>query len=155
MRIIEEEACALVKKFGGSFSGEHGDGIVRSEFIEKMFDKKVNNIFRKAKDLFDPNRIFNPEKIIDAPKMDDRNLFRYSPAYSALDIKTVMDWSSWPGKSDGFQGAIEMCNNNGSCRKLENGVMCPSYRVTKDEKDSPRGRANTCLLYTSDAADDC
>ncbi len=146
MRMIAEEACTLVKKFGGSFSGEHGDGIVRSEFIEKMFDKKINNIFRHAKDLFDPNRIFNPEKIIDAPKMDDRNLFRYSPAYSASDIKTVMDWSSWPGKSDGFQGAIEMCNNNGSCRKLENGVMCPSYRVTKDEKDSPRGRANTLRL---------
>jgi len=146
MRMIAEEACSLVKKFGGSFSGEHGDGIVRSEFIEKMFDKKINDIFRQTKDLFDPNRIFNPEKIIDAPKMDDRNYFRYSPAYKAIDIKTVMDWSSWPGKSEGFQGAIEMCNNNGSCRKLENGVMCPSYRVTKDERDSPRGRANTLRL---------
>ncbi len=156
MRQIAEEACVLVKKFGGSFSGEHGDGIVRSEFIEKMFDEKVNNIFRDVKSLFDPYKIFNPEKIIDAPKMDDRNYFRYSPSYKAFDIKTVMDWSSWPGKSKGFQGAIEMCNNNGSCRKLENGVMCPSYRVTKDERDSPRGRANTLRLaltgqFTNDA----
>ena len=149
MRNIADEASELVKKYGGSFSGEHGDGIVRSEFNEVMFGKKMIDIFRVIKTSFDPDNIFNPGKIIDAPKMDSRNLFRYAPGYSSDNISTILDWSLWPGQAGGFQGAIEMCNNNGTCRKLEGGVMCPSFRVTRDEKDSTRGRANSLRLALS------
>ena len=149
MRNIANEASVLVKKFQGSFSGEHGDGIVRSEFNEVMFGKKMIDIFRTIKTSFDPDNIFNPGKIIDAPKMDSRNLFRYAPGYASENISTILNWADWPGKAGGFQGAIEMCNNNGSCRKLDGGVMCPSFRVTRDEKDSTRGRANTLRLALS------
>jgi len=83
------------------------------------------------------------------PKMDDRSLFRYAPGYKIENIKTVMDWSAYPGAAGGFQGAVEMCNNNGACRKLEGGVMCPSYRATRSEKDVTRGRANTLRLAIS------
>ena len=143
MRNIANETSALVKKFNGSYSGEHGDGIARSEFNEVMFGKKMIRIFKFIKNSFDPLNIFNPGKIVDAPQLDSRNLFRYAPSYNAKNINTILDWSDWTGASGGFQGAIEMCNNNGSCRKLDGGVMCPSFRVTKDEKDSTRGRANS------------
>ena len=146
MRNIANETSSLVKKFKGSYSGEHGDGIARSEFNEVMFGKKMTNIFKIIKNSFDPFNIFNPGKIVNAPKLDARYYFRYAPSYNAKNINTILDWSSWTGSSRGFQGAIEMCNNNGSCRKLEGGVMCPSYRVTKDEKDSTRGRANSLRL---------
>ena len=149
MRKIANETSVLVKKFKGSYSGEHGDGIARSEFNEVMFGKKMIDIFKKIKKSFDPYNIFNPGKIIDAPKLDARDYFRYAPSYKAENIKTILDWSSWTGQSGGFQGAIEMCNNNGSCRKLDGGVMCPSFRVTKDEKDSTRGRANSLRLALS------
>jgi Fe-S oxidoreductase len=81
--------------------------------------------------------------------MDDRSLFRYPPDYRVGELKTRLDWSAWPGAGGGFQGAIEMCNNNGTCRKLEGGVMCPSYRATRNEKDVTRGRANTLRLAIS------
>ena len=149
MRNIANETSSLVKKFKGSYSGEHGDGIARSEFNEVMFGKKMTNIFKTIKNSFDPFNIFNPGKIVDAPKLDARDYFRYAPSYNAKNIDTILDWSSWTGSSGGFQGAIEMCNNNGSCRKLEGGVMCPSFRVTKDEKDSTRGRANSLRLALS------
>ena len=149
MRNIANETSSLVKKFKGSYSGEHGDGIARSEFNEIMFGKKMTNIFKIIKNSFDPFNIFNPGKIVDAPKLDARDYFRYAPSYNAKNIDTILDWSSWTGSSGGFQGAIEMCNNNGSCRKLEGGVMCPSFRVTKDEKDSTRGRANSLRLALS------
>ncbi len=149
MRNIANETSNLVKKFKGSYSGEHGDGIARSEFNEVMFGKKITNIFKIIKNSFDPLNIFNPGKIVDAPKLDARDYFRYAPSYNAKNIDTILDWSSWTGSSGGFQGAIEMCNNNGSCRKLDGGVMCPSFRVTKDEKDSTRGRANTLRLALS------
>ena len=149
MRNIANETSNLVKKFKGSYSGEHGDGIARSEFNEVMFGKKMTSIFKIIKNSFDPFNIFNPGKIVDAPKLDARDYFRYAPSYNAKNIDTILDWSSWTGSSGGFQGAIEMCNNNGSCRKLEGGVMCPSFRVTKDEKDSTRGRANSLRLALS------
>ena len=149
MRNIADETSKLVKKFKGSYSGEHGDGIARSEFNEVMFGKKMINIFETIKQAFDPDNIFNPGKIINAPKMDARDYFRYAPSYNAKNINTILDWSQWPGNAGGFQGAIEMCNNNGSCRKLDGGVMCPSFRVTKDEKDSTRGRANSLRLALS------
>ena len=149
MRAIAEEAFELVKKFDGSHSGEHGDGISRSEFNPIMFGEKLTNAFRELKSLMDPYGIFNPGKIVDAPKMDDRHLFRFSPGYTVSDFKTELDWSTWSGSSNGFQGAVEMCNNNGACRKLKGGVMCPSFRITGEEKDSTRGRANSLRLAMS------
>ena len=143
MRNIADEAFELVKRYGGSHSGEHGDGIVRSEFNEVMFGSEMTNLFRRVKQLFDADGMFNPGKIVDAPKMDDRALFRFAPGYSVNDFPTQLDWSAWPGKAGGLQGAVEMCNNNGACRKLSGGVMCPSFRATGDEKDSTRGRANS------------
>ena len=149
MRAIASEAFELVKTFGGSHSGEHGDGISRSEFNPVMFGEKLTNAFREIKSLMDPNGILNPGKIVDAPKMDDRHLFRFSPGYSVRDFQTELDWSPWTGNASGFQGAVEMCNNNGACRKLKGGVMCPSFRITGDEKDSTRGRANSLRLAMS------
>ena len=93
--------------------------------------------------------MLNPGKIVDPPKMDDRSLFRFSPEYRVGELKTALDWSAYPGAGGGFQGAVEMCNNNGACRKLEGGVMCPSYRATRNEKDVTRGRANTLRLAIS------
>jgi FAD/FMN-containing dehydrogenase/Fe-S oxidoreductase len=149
MRAIAEEAFAMVREYKGSHSGEHGDGLVRSEFHETMFGPRIIADFREVKHRFDPDNVLNPGKIVDAPKMDDRALFRYPPDYHVNELQTVLDWSAYPGAGGGFQGAVEMCNNNGACRKLEGGVMCPSYRATRDEKDVTRGRANTLRLAIS------
>ena len=149
MRDIAEAAFEMVREYKGSHSGEHGDGIVRSEFHGKMFGPRILSAFEEVKQAFDPETRLNPGKIVHAPKMDDRSLMRYAPDYSFTDLKTGHDWSDWPGKGGGFQGAIEMCNNNGACRKLKGGVMCPSYRVTRDERDVTRGRANTLRLALS------
>ncbi|MFD1881268.1 FAD-binding and (Fe-S)-binding domain-containing protein [Paracoccus pacificus] len=149
MRAIAEQAFALVAKYKGSHSGEHGDGIVRSEFHERMFGPEITTLFREVKDRFDPDRRFNPGKIVDAPKMDDRSLFRFAPDYAVAPLTTAFDWSAWPGAGGGFQGAVEMCNNNGACRKLAGGTMCPSYRVTREEQHVTRGRANTLRLAIS------
>jgi FAD/FMN-containing dehydrogenase/Fe-S oxidoreductase len=149
MRAIAEETFAMVRQYKGSHSGEHGDGIVRSEFHETMFGQRIVADFREVKQRFDPDQILNPGKIVDAPDMDDRSLFRYPPDYRVNELKTVLDWSGYPGAGGGLQGAVEMCNNNGACRKLEGGVMCPSYRATRNEKDVTRGRANTLRLAIS------
>jgi FAD/FMN-containing dehydrogenase/Fe-S oxidoreductase len=149
MRAIAEETFAMVREYKGSHSGEHGDGIMRSEFHEAMFGERIIADFREVKHRFDPDNVLNPGKVVDAPKMDDRSLFRYPPEYRIDELKTRLDWSAYPGAGGGFQGAVEMCNNNGACRKLEGGVMCPSYRATRDEKDVTRGRANTLRLAIS------
>ncbi|WP_025037570.1 FAD-binding and (Fe-S)-binding domain-containing protein [Bradyrhizobium sp. DOA9] len=149
MRAIAEEAFALVREYKGSHSGEHGDGLVRSEFHETMFGERLVADFREVKQRFDPAGLLNPGKIVDAPRMDDRALFRFKPDYRVAELKTKLDWSAYPGAGGGFQGAVEMCNNNGACRKLEGGVMCPSYRATRNEKDVTRGRANTLRLAIS------
>jgi FAD/FMN-containing dehydrogenase/Fe-S oxidoreductase len=149
MRAIAEETFAMVREYKGSHSGEHGDGLVRSEFHETMFGPRIIADFREVKQRFDPDHVLNPGKIVDAPPMDDRALFRYPPDYRVGELKTALDWSAYPGAGGGFQGAVEMCNNNGACRKLEGGVMCPSYRVTRNEKDVTRGRANTLRLAIS------
>jgi FAD/FMN-containing dehydrogenase/Fe-S oxidoreductase len=146
MRAIAEDAFAFVREYKGSHSGEHGDGLVRSEFNEPMFGARLARAFEEVKDRFDPDGLFNPGKIVRAPKFDDRSNFRYAAGYAAQDIATRLDWSAWPGKGGGFQGAVEMCNNNGACRASAGGVMCPSYRVTRDERDTTRGRANTLRL---------
>lgn len=149
MRAIAEETFEMVRAYKGSHSGEHGDGLVRSEFHEAMFGARITGDFREVKHRFDPENLLNPGKIVDPPKMDDRELFRYRPDYRVAELKTRLDWSAYPGSGGGFQGAIEMCNNNGACRKLEGGVMCPSYRATRNEKDVTRGRANTLRLAIS------
>ncbi|MEM7634849.1 MAG: FAD-linked oxidase C-terminal domain-containing protein, partial [Pseudomonadota bacterium] len=149
MRAIAEEAFELVRKYKGSHSGEHGDGIVRSEFNGKMFGERMMASFRQVKQAFDPDGVFNPGKIVDAPKMDDRTLFRFNQDYAVPEMTTALDWSQWPGAGGGFQGAVEMCNNNGACRKLAGGAMCPSYRVTRDEAHLTRGRANSLRLAIS------
>ncbi|HXQ51460.1 MAG TPA: FAD-linked oxidase C-terminal domain-containing protein [Stellaceae bacterium] len=145
MRTIAEEAFALVREYKGSHSGEHGDGIVRSEFHEPMFGARLVRAFEEVKDTFDPKGLYNPGKIVRPPKMDDRSLFRYAPGYATEQKDWALDWSEWGG----FAGAVEMCNNNGACRKTDPGVMCPSYRATFDEQHVTRGRANTLRLALS------
>lgn len=149
MRAIAEAAFEMVREYKGSHSGEHGDGIVRSEFHGAMFGPQILKAFEEVKAAFDPETRLNHGKIVHAPKMDDRSLMRYPPGYDFADLDTGHDWSAWPGKGGGFQGAVEMCNNNGACRKLAGGAMCPSYRVTRDERDVTRGRANTLRLALS------
>lgn len=149
MRAIAEEAFDLVMSYKGSHSGEHGDGLVRSEFHEKMFGDRMVTNFNEVKTYFDSGNVFNPGKIVNASKMDNPDLFRFGPQYRVDDFETVFDWSQWHGAGGGFQGAVEMCNNNGACRKTLEGAMCPSFRVTRDERDSTRGRANTLRLAIS------
>jgi FAD/FMN-containing dehydrogenase/Fe-S oxidoreductase len=149
MRNIAEEAFAMVKEYKGSHSGEHGDGMVRSEFHKFMFGEKLVHAFEEVKDKFDPNGLYNPGKIVRAPKFDDREKFRYAPGYDMPEMQTALDWSAYTGGGGGFQGAVEMCNNNGACRKETGGVMCPSYRATHNERDVTRGRANTLRLAIS------
>ncbi len=149
MRAIAEETFDMVQEYRGSHSGEHGDGIVRSEFHEKMFGARMVRSFEEVKARLDPEGLFNPGRIVHAPKMDDRSLFRYRPGYEVPERETVFDWTGHIGAGRGLQGAVEMCNNNGACRKLGDGVMCPSYRVTRNERDVTRGRANTLRLAIS------
>jgi FAD/FMN-containing dehydrogenase/Fe-S oxidoreductase len=146
MRAIAEQAFAFVREYKGSHSGEHGDGIVRSEFHEFMFGKRLVRAFEEVKDRFDPDGLYNPGKIVRAPKFDDKTNFRYGPGYAAEEMTTQLDWSAYTGTGGGFQGAVEMCNNNGACRASAGGVMCPSYRVTREERDVTRGRANSLRL---------
>jgi FAD/FMN-containing dehydrogenase/Fe-S oxidoreductase len=145
MRAIAEEAFAMVREYKGSHSGEHGDGLVRSEFHEAMFGSRLVRAFEEVKDAFDPEGLFNPGKIVRPSKMDDRSLFRYRPDYRPLPLATALDWSEWGG----FAGAVEMCNNNGACRARDAAVMCPSFRATGDEQHLTRGRANTLRLALS------
>ena len=146
MRAIAEECFDLVREYKGSHSGEHGDGIVRSEFHEPMFGSRIARAFEAVKDAFDPDGLLNPGRVVRPPRMDDRRYFRYGPDYRAEPIEPRLDWSEWPGPQAGLLGAVEMCNNNGTCRKFDAGAMCPSYRVTRDEAHLTRGRANTLRL---------
>jgi FAD/FMN-containing dehydrogenase/Fe-S oxidoreductase len=166
MRAIAEEASELVRKFKGAYSGEHGDGLCRGEWIEWQFGPKINEAFGKIKHFLDPINLLSPQRIIKPPRMDDTSLIRFAPSYKVIPIKTALDWSAWDVQNDpvtektsapgtggdpaqGFAKAVEMCNNNGHCRKFDAGTMCPSYRVTRDEKDSTRGRASTLRLALS------
>ena len=145
MRAIAEEAFAMVREYKGSHSGEHGDGLVRSEFHEAMFGGRMVRAFEEVKDAFDPQGLFNPGKIVRPSRMDDRSLFRFKPDYRPLPLDTGLDWSEWGG----LAGAVEMCNNNGACRARDAAVMCPSFRATGDEQHLTRGRANTLRLALS------
>src|SRR5688572_17573155 len=166
MRVIAEEAAAMVRQYKGAFSGEHGDGLVRSEWVAWQFGPRLTRAFEEIKSLFDPTRMLNPGKIVHAARMDDASLFRFPPSYRRLEVTTALDWSAWnvdndpandttsaPGTggdaAQGFAKAVEMCNNNGHCRKFDAGTMCPSFRVTRDEVHLTRGRANTLRLALS------
>ncbi|HEX2762117.1 MAG TPA: FAD-binding and (Fe-S)-binding domain-containing protein, partial [Rhizomicrobium sp.] len=154
MRAIAEEAFELVRQYKGSHSGEHGDGLVRSEFHQEMFGSRLVKAFEEVKDTLDPKGVMNPGKIVRSPKFDERDLFRYAPGYKVRDFTPALDWSDYPGVIGGFQGAAEQCNNNGACRKSEGGAMCPSYRVTRDEQHVTRGRANSLRLAVSGQLDE-
>ncbi len=136
-----------MREYKGSHCGEHGDGIVRSEFHETMFGARIVRAFETVKDAFDPAGLLNPGRVVRPPRMDDRTLFRYGPDYApAAGFTPKLDWSDHPGPLGGMLGAVEMCNNNGTCRAFDAGVMCPSYRSTRDEAHLTRGRANTLRL---------
>jgi len=137
-REITTDVAHLVKKYNGSFSGEHGDGIVRAEFIPLMIGEKNYQILRRIKRAFDPDIIFNPGKIVDALPMDAA--LRYEADRKEPEIDTLLDFS----KSQGILREAEKCNGSGDCRKLPEfgGTMCPSYRATRNEKDTTRARAN-------------
>jgi Fe-S oxidoreductase len=166
MRAVAEEASELVRKYKGAYSGEHGDGLCRGEWISWQFGPKITEALAEIKHAFDPNGLFNPGKIINPPKMDDISNFRFPPSYKVIPLQPALDWSAWnvqnnpvteqttaPGTGGdpamGLAKAVEMCNNNGHCRKFDAEVMCPSYRVTRDEKHLTRGRANTLRLALS------
>ncbi|MCE9663114.1 FAD-binding protein [Halomonas sp. M5N1S17] len=166
MREIAEQASALVREYKGAYSGEHGDGLCRGEWVAWQFGPTINDAFREVKRLFDPDNRFNPGKIVDTPKMDDDRYFRFPRDYRAIPVTPVFDWSAWNVRRDPLTGeqskpgsagdpthglamAVEMCNNNGHCRKFDAGTMCPSYRITRDEKHLTRGRANTLRLVLS------
>ena len=147
MRRIAEEAAALVRTYKGAYSGEHGDGLVRSEWIAPFFGPRLTAVLAEIKARLDPDGVMNPGKIVNPPRMDDARLFRFPPSYRTLAWRSALDWSehesAGAAAGDGFAKAVEMCNNNGHCRKFDAGTMCPSYRATRDERDSTRGRANT------------
>ena len=132
---ITDEVCSLAE-FGGSMSGEHGDGLARSHLNERLFGSELYQAFRKIKAAFDPHNLFNPGKVVDAPAMTEN--LRYGAAYRTAPIQTYYDFT----REGGFAGAVEMCTGMGICRKTQEGTMCPSYMVTKDEEHSTRGRAN-------------
>jgi FAD/FMN-containing dehydrogenase/Fe-S oxidoreductase len=166
MRAIAEEAATLVRAFKGAYSGEHGDGLCRGEWIGWQFGPALSSAFRDIKALFDPSGSYAPGKMLDATPMDQASTFRYPPGYRALHYVPQLDWSSFDVTRDPVSGvegrrgsggdpshglamAVEMCNNNGHCRKFDAGTMCPSYRVTRDETHVTRGRANTLRLALS------
>jgi FAD/FMN-containing dehydrogenase/Fe-S oxidoreductase len=166
MRQIAEEASELVRKYKGAYSGEHGDGLCRGEWIRWQFGPKIDEAFGEIKRMFDPLNLFSPNRIVDPPRMDDTRLMRFPPTYKVIPLAPALDWTAWDVQNDpaterttapgtggdparGFAKAVEMCNNNGHCRKFDAGTMCPSYRVTRDEKHLTRGRANTLRLAAS------
>ena len=170
MRAVAEEASELVRKYKGAYSGEHGDGLCRGEWISWQFGPKITEALAEIKHAFDPKGLFNPGKIVNPPKMDDVSKFRFPPSYKVIPLQPALDWSAWNVQNDpvteettapgtggdpamGLAKAVEMCNNNGHCRKFDAEVMCPSYRVTRDEKHLTRGRANTLRLALSNQLD--
>jgi FAD/FMN-containing dehydrogenase/Fe-S oxidoreductase len=136
MRRIAEGVADLVVDCGGSISGEHGDGLSRSEFLEGMYGREILRAFGDVKRLFDPEGMMNPGVIVDPPPMDRQ--LRIGPGRKRLPLKTNLSF----GDQGGFAKAIELCNGSGFCRKRTGGTMCPSYMVTLDEQDTTRARAN-------------
>jgi len=140
LRKISEAVIELAIHYGGTSTGEHGEGLARSYYNEKVYGPDLHRAFKEVKGLFDPQNIFNPGKIVDTPLPWDPQLLRFNPQYQTPQTisDTHLDFSS----DGGFGGLVEMCNGQGSCRKIDNGVMCPSFMATRDEAYSTRGRAN-------------
>jgi Fe-S oxidoreductase/FAD/FMN-containing dehydrogenase len=166
MRAIAEEASQLVREYKGAYSGEHGDGLCRGEWVSWQYGPRVHQAFVRIKDLLDPTNRLNPDKIVRPPKMDEQKLFRLNPDYRVSPYRPALDWSSYnvvrdpltgqetppgsgPDPMQGLMSMVEMCNNNGHCRKFDAGTMCPSYRITREEIHLTRGRANTLRLALS------
>lgn len=149
-KTILDEISTLVKKYKGSLSGEHGDGRLRGEFIQKMIGEENYQLLRRVKNTWDPQNIFNPGKIVDTPSMISS--LRYQAEQETPEIQTYFDFS----KNQGILRAAEMCNGSGDCRKthLSGGTMCPSYMATKNEKDTTRARANILREYLSNSKKD-
>lgn len=145
MHSIAREVRDLLMDLDGAMSGEHGDGLVRSEWIESMFGSQVYQALREVKNAFDPDGIMNPGKIIDPPPMTEN--LRFGPKYNTIKIDTYFDFSA----QDGFERSIEMCNGVGACRKTLTGTMCPSFIATREEEHSTRGRANALRSIISGA----
>lgn len=141
--------ASLVKKFRGSLSGEHGDGRLRGEFLPQMIGEENYQLIKQVKSIWDPNGIFNPNKIVDTPPMNTG--LRHWPDQPLAEVETVFDFS----QEQGLQRAAELCSGSGDCRKTEltGGTMCPSYMATKNEADSTRGRANMLRHVLTDNAD--
>lgn len=148
-RQLTTDVAILCKKYGGSFSGEHGDGIVRSEFIPLMIGQKNYDLLKGIKNTFDPQQIFNPGKIVDVFEMDES--LRYEPDRIEPHVETILDFSDYKG----ILRLAENCNGSGDCRKTENaaGAMCPSYHATKNEKDTTRARANMLREVLTNSTD--
>lgn len=136
MRSLAEAVLELVLRFGGAMSGEHGDGLARSEWHRRLFGDVIYSVFKEIKRAFDPDNLFNPGKIVDASPMTEN--LRYGAAYRTHAPATVFQYR----QEGGFVAAVELCNGNGACRKLKDGSMCPSFMATKEEEHSTRGRAN-------------
>ena len=147
-RDVANRIAGLVKEFKGSLSGEHGDGRLRGEFLQQMIGEKNYQLVKQIKQIWDPQGIFNPNKIVDTPPMNTS--LRYQPGQKTADVKTVFDFSA----EQGLQRAAELCSGSGDCRKthLTGGTMCPSYMATKNEVDSTRGRANMLRKVLTDGA---
>lgn len=142
---IMEDVSSLILEFGGAFSGEHGDGLVRGPWNEKMFGSRLYNVFRRVKNTFDPSGIMNPGKIVDSPPMTEN--LRINPEYRTAEVHTGFSFK----REGGFAAAIEQCNGQGACRKINAGSMCPSFMATRDEEHSTRGRANVLRATISGA----
>ncbi len=145
---IANDIADLVLEFGGALSGEHGDGLVRGPFIEKMFGPVLYDAFRQVKRAFDPNGLFNPGKIVDSPPLTSS--LRYGAGYVTPEPATWFDYA----EHGGMGRAVEMCSGLGACRKTLEGTMCPSYMATLDEKHSTRGRANVLRLAMAGRLDE-
>ncbi len=143
MEKLTEETFKLALKYGGVMSGEHGDGLQRSYLNERLFGKELYGAMKELKSVFDPQGMFNPGKVVDAASANSH--LRFGESYRPQSISTYLDWSS----DNGFAGAVEMCSGQGVCRKLGDGIMCPSYIATKDEKDTTRARANVLRALVS------
>ena len=150
MRLIAEHAFGLVQGCGGVFAGEHGDGMVRGQFIPRTFGPELYEAFRQLKRLFDPDHLMNPGKIVDSPSMTDPSYLRYGEVYRVAVVPAAFHYREQrlpdSDKSEGFRLAVEQCNGVGACRKIGSGTMCPSYMATRNEEDSTRGRANALRL---------
>jgi len=143
MATISEAVSDLVLRYGGAMSGEHGDGILRSALSPKIHGEELHALFERVKDTFDPDGIMNPGRIVRGPSLTES--LRFGEEYSTVPVTTWFDFTA----DGGFDRAVEMCNGSGECRKLDSGTMCPSFRATRDEEHSTRGRGNALRAVLS------